>query len=208
MSALDAATARSREDWLMTLAASIAPHVERETSTIMPRIRIACGFTSGGARSKAIGECWSDDASADRTREIFIHPGESDERRVAAILTHEMIHAALPKGTGHKGPFLKAALALGFAKPVTRLYPTPAMWAWLEPIVNAMEPYPHARLNASISAKKKQTTRLLKAECGVCGYTVRVTAKWLDDAGAPYCGHVSHGRMVCEGYEAGEEDEE
>lgn len=36
------------------------------------------------------------------------------------------------------------------------------------------------------SAKKKQTTRLKKAECGLCGYTVRLTQKWID-VGLPLC---------------------
>jgi hypothetical protein len=35
--------------------------------------------------------------------------------------------------------------------------------------------------------KKPQGTRLLKAECGECGYTVRVTKKWLEAKGAPIC---------------------
>ena len=35
--------------------------------------------------------------------------------------------------------------------------------------------------------KKPQSTRLLKAECGECGYTVRVTKKWLEAKGAPIC---------------------
>ncbi len=30
-------------------------------------------------------------------------------------------------------------------------------------------------------------TRMLKACCGDCAYTVRVTRKWLDEAGAPLC---------------------
>jgi hypothetical protein len=55
--------------------------------------------------------------------------------------------------------------------------------------------------------KKKQSTRLLKASCSKCGYVVRVTAKWLKAAGAPYCGTKSHGRMVCDMPEDGEGEE-
>lgn len=50
------------------------------------------------------------------------------------------------------------------------------------------------------SAKKKQTTRLKKAECGLCGYTVRVTQKWLE-VGPPHC--PKHGAMELA---AGEEE--
>jgi hypothetical protein len=35
--------------------------------------------------------------------------------------------------------------------------------------------------------RKKQGTRLIKCECPECGYIARVTAKWLDEAGAPIC---------------------
>ena len=30
-------------------------------------------------------------------------------------------------------------------------------------------------------------SRLKKVACGACGYTARVTTKWLDQAGAPLC---------------------
>lgn len=41
----------------------------------------------------------------------------------------------------------------------------------------------------------KQTTRLMKAECAECGYTVRVTSKWLE-VGPPHC--PVHGAMAVE----------
>ena len=47
----------------------------------------------------------------------------------------------------------------------------------------------------SSNARKKQTTRLKKAICGECGYTVRVTSKWLE-VGPPHC--PLHGAMECE----------
>lgn len=50
--------------------------------------------------------------------------------------------------------------------------------------------------DAPISTRpKKQTARLLKAECAECGYTVRVTAKWLE-VGPPHC--PAHGAMNAE----------
>ncbi|WP_323162822.1 hypothetical protein [Stenotrophomonas maltophilia] len=43
------------------------------------------------------------------------------------------------------------------------------------------------------SRPKKQTTRLHKASCSECGYTVRVTSKWLE-IGPPHC--PAHGAMT------------
>lgn len=45
------------------------------------------------------------------------------------------------------------------------------------------------------SRPKPQTGRMLKACCGECGYTVRVTAKWLE-VGPPHC--PKHGAMNAE----------
>lgn len=42
------------------------------------------------------------------------------------------------------------------------------------------------------TAKPKQGTRLKKAECSQCGYTVRVTQRWLE-VGPPHC--PQHGAM-------------
>jgi hypothetical protein len=53
------------------------------------------------------------------------------------------------------------------------------------PILEAGGPYPHAEL--SKTATKKQGTRLLKLQCPICPYTVRITRKWLDSVGPPAC---------------------
>jgi 2-keto-4-pentenoate hydratase len=44
---------------------------------------------------------------------------------------------------------------------------------------------------------KKQGTRMLKATCegdGPCGYTVRLTAKWVQEVSPPHC--PKHGAMA------------
>lgn len=43
---------------------------------------------------------------------------------------------------------------------------------------------------------KKQTTRMVKCECGECGYIARTSQKWLDEVGPPHC--PSHGAMRVE----------
>ena len=53
-----------------------------------------------------------------------------------------------------------------------------------ESLVSGLEEYPHARLN--VSGRKVQTTRMLKASCPVCGYTIRLTSKWAN-LGLPSC---------------------
>lgn len=43
-------------------------------------------------------------------------------------------------------------------------------------------------------------TRMLKALCGDCAYTVRLTRKWLADAGPPLCPR-GHGALECPDWE-------
>lgn len=135
---------------------------------------------------------------------------EDDPATVAAILAHEMIHAALPQA-GHKRPFQIAAAKIGHTAPFTTSEATPEFMAWAGPIIAQLAPYPHRRLNAlsPVAQKKKQTGRMLKCQCEGCGYTVRTARKWLEDVGAPICPAEGHGRMTHEPLDAetGQEDE-
>lgn len=60
------------------------------------------------------------------------------------------------------------------------------------------------RSGQPVKLKRKQGTRLLKAYCGKCGYTVRVAKTWLE-IGTPLCGRKGHGRMVRDDFEGEEE---
>jgi hypothetical protein len=76
----------------------------------LPRYRVAIGFPSTGKRGKRIGECWDGRASADGTFEVLIRPDQSDPIEVAAILAHELVHAAVGLECGHN-PTLNARYA-------------------------------------------------------------------------------------------------
>lgn len=60
-----------------------------------------------------------------------------------------------------------------------------------------------APVGGASTAKPKQSTRLKKCECEECGYTVRVTQKWLD-VGAPHC--PEHGPMKAQGDDESQEE--
>ncbi|KXV33151.1 hypothetical protein AD940_14375 [Gluconobacter thailandicus] len=186
----------------------------------LPPFRVSVGFTSGGMKSAAIGECWNKSVSEDGKFEIFIGPGNADSMKVAAILAHELIHAAAGLTCGHKGDFAKIAIQLGFDKPLTHIGNVPANLAsWIAPFIEKVGEMPHARLRYSVAIDpafptpkrkpggmdlpsddeepasnrpKKQDARLIKATCPMCGYTVRVTRKWLE-IGPPHC--PEHGAM-------------
>lgn len=203
---------RLREDWLSLVAAAFMQHITDTTGLKFPPVRVTCGFPSRGGemggKTRVRGQCWSADASEDKHAEIFISPVEAEVDTVAAILAHELVHASIPEA-GHGKPFQAAMSKLGHVKPFTSAVPTDAFWAWARPILTEVGPYPHAMLVAMrpVAAPKKQTNRQLKAECieDGCGYTCRLTRKWIVEVGPPICPkHMLP--MICEGVGGDDED--
>ena len=198
-------TFSTREEYLAAFVAAARPVFAAAGFPIPAAVRVGVGWTSKGSKAKAIGECWSVACSDDGTWEIILSPALADGPRVADVLTHELIHAAVGLECGHKGAFLKAKHALGLDGKATATVAGPVWHDLFDAAVAALGDYPHARLDgAQSSGPKKQGTRMLKAECG-CGYAVRLTRKWAD-VGLPICG-VCEVRMTCDAIE-GEDDGE
>lgn len=189
---------QTREEWLTFVAQELRPHYKAAGYPIPEKVRFGVGFMATGYRSKHEGECWDFKASADKSVEIFINPAQYKPDRVAGILAHELVHAAV----GHEAPFKRACTALGLeGKPKSAEPGAEMVRNVIAPILKKAGALPHARLSAALK-RKKAGTRLLKAYCEECNYTVRVTAKWLA-VGAPLCGAFpkAHGRMVCDDFE-------
>ena len=100
----------TREQWLHELMAKLAPAFAELGKPLPTGVKLSCGYTSKGAKGRRIGECHY--CEGDR-REIFIRPDRHESEDVAAIVLHELIHAALGAGFGHGKEFKKIALALG-----------------------------------------------------------------------------------------------
>jgi len=203
----------TREAWLNYVTGRLASWFEDLDAPLPPRLRIAIGFTSGGRRGKSIGECWDNANSADGTFEVFIRPdlahsADAMPAQIAAILIHELVHAAVGIPAGHKAPFRRVAQALGLVGPMRATTAGPELLERLAPILDDAGPLPHARLETggATTSPKKQPTRMIKCECRECGYTIRTARKWLESAGAPICPHEGHGQMQHE--PLGEEGEE
>ena len=198
----------TREQWLNAVAARFAPEFKKLRSPLPP-FRVSLGFTSAGMRSVAIGECWTDTAVADGYHEIYIVPTIDDSSRIADILAHELCHVAAGIAAGHGAKFKRLALGLGLEGKMTATRGGEQFKKLFAPILTELGPIPHGRITGGgvstgpggprtkmpkpgggggilRSGPKKQGTRLLKAECPDCGYTVRVTRKWLSIA-IPKC---------------------
>jgi hypothetical protein len=203
----------STESWMRALIDELRPLYAACGLDIPANIRGTIAFTSrgkpeGGERRKGPGqwpaECWPACATDDGFCELFVRADHDDPLDIAKIVAHELIHACLPDAK-HGKAFRDAALRLGLEGPMRRALPGQVFSARLGDVVGVIGPLPRARLNfdrVTLSGllvadrPRKQTTRMLKAEClgGGCGYTVRVAARWITECGPPHC--PRHGAMT------------
>jgi len=210
---------KTREEWLLLLAEQIVPHIETHAAIAFPKYRVSCSWPLKGglARNGRVrGQCWAATASTDNHAEIFVSPYEDDPREVAVILAHELIHAALPDA-GHGPDFKHAAMAIGFKPPMRSANLTEQFWAWVEPVLANLPPYPHKSLNplrvvlkaqgdssgpqegeeptVPVGMAPPQKNRQMKCTCSKCGYIARTSRKWIDLSGPPICPVEGHGVM-------------
>ena len=174
----------TREAWLNAGVDALRSHFEAAGFPVPTVVRVSVGFPRGAR--KAVGQCWKQSAAKDKVSQVFVSPVQANGVDVLDTIAHELVHASLDCEGKHGAPFVKACKAVGLTsgKP-TSAVAGPELRATLEAIVAKLGEYPHAALSPSDTPK--QTTRLLKVACRECGYTARVTRKWLDDSGAPLC---------------------
>lgn len=183
---------QTREQWLEAAVEVMTPLFKQHGYDV-PKVRVACGWPSTRALSnkRALGEAWSSAAAKDKVAQIFISPYIEQpvaEYGVLPVLAHEIVHAVVGNKEGHNKVFGKCARAIGLEGKLTSTSGSKqfldAAQQWVETKLGA---YPHSQLNSLKRPTKKQTTRMVKCKCTECGYTVRTSRKWLDDAGAPLC---------------------
>ncbi len=170
----------TREAWLNAFVMFARTDFARVNAALPEKVRVSVGFTSTGARSTRIGECWQDTASSDGYFEIFLKPTIENDARMADILTHELVHAAVGISAGHGAPFKRVCNALGLVGRMTSTVASSDWYKWALPILKELGPMPYGQLVDGVStAKPKQKTNLLKVECDTCGFVARVTTKWI-----------------------------
>ena len=191
----------TREDWLIAAVELLRPHFKKAGYEI-PGVRVSCGWPVKGGlgtKKKVLGQCWSHEAASDGKFQIFVSPTiedtEGDDYAVLPVFIHELCHACVGIEAKHGADFKACATGVGLTGKMTSTVPSdelkPLMATWR----SVLGAYPHVKLDPKMSPVKKQTTRMFKCECRVetCGYTVRISRKWLDDVGVPHC--PKHGKM-------------
>ena len=179
----------NREVWLQD-AVNLLEKLFVKAGYEVPVVRVSCGWPSGTKRNgsgKTIGQCWYGQAAADGVCQLFISPLLKNSVDVVATLAHEIVHAVVGPEAKHGKPFKKCATAIGLEGKMTATHAGPALAVWIQTqIVTLIGDYPHAQLNPALGPKK-QATRMIKVQCGSCGYVARTTQKWLADVGPPLC---------------------
>jgi hypothetical protein len=184
----------TREEWLEKAVELARPYFKGAGSGFtVPEVRVSTGWPSHKATTKlrTLGQCWIPEAADDKKSHIFISPVVKESFRddgwgCLPILLHELCHAVTP-GDGHGHEFKTVARSIGLEGKLTSTTAGERALEWCRRVVEKIGEYPHAALNPTMSGKKKQTTRLVKCECGDCGYVARTTLKWIEEIGAPLC---------------------
>lgn len=179
---------KTREEWLNDFVTAARPVFANAGFHLPDKVRVSVGFTSGGRRGKAIGECWSDEASEDGYFEIFLRPSMQSDARICDVLTHELCHAAVGIKAGHGKQFKACMNAVGLGGKATSTVALEAWYKWSLPVLEALGPMPYGALTEGASSgKPKQATNLLKVECSECGWLARVTKKHIEPHGHLNC---------------------
>lgn len=187
----------TREEWLVAAKDRMRPWFAALGFPLPKRIRVSCGFTSSPRRS--LGQCWAEWVSRDKSFEIFITPVLDDPVEVLSVFVHELCHTAAGIAAGRRGPFRRAALAIGLEGPMRSTKPSRELKERLNALAEQLGPYPHAELRAftrkprtpggeppTTGPKPQAGSRLKKLSCPACGYLVRTTQKWIA-VGLPTC---------------------
>lgn len=189
-------------EWLENATLKLRGLFADKGYTVPEKVRVAWGWPSN-RKGGRIGECWFPPSSADGHSEIFLSPAigiparASESRRLAATITilatlaHELVHATQGAEAKHGPVFKRCATAIGLTGQMTATTAGPDFTIWATRMIEAegLNLFPAGGLTpgSGTAERKKQSTRLIKVCCPECGYTARVTNKWICDAGTPLC---------------------
>lgn len=172
----------NREEWLIAALPKVKALLVNAPNFKTPLLSIGLPSTRAlSAKKKAIGECWSDRCTDTGQATIFISPVLDSPLEILAVLTHELIHAAVGTQCGHRGAFAAVARASGLTGKMTATIPGGELTRRLQAIADELGTLPHARLNARAveTERKKQRTRQRLYECETCRQKIRAATNIL-----------------------------
>lgn len=191
------------------IAIARLPAAEREP---FDGIKMVYGAGQRGLRGVTYYNVWQNGHDDARPFVEVCAFGEHDWVQVAGTAIHELAHVLAGFEAGHRKGWKEACAKLGLrhcraagTKYSLGLF-TPDVRMAIAALPKPSDGEPKSFASQGITVRPKpctagrgscggrivQSTRLHKCECGDCGYTVRVSRKWLEK-GAPHC--PEHGAM-------------
>lgn len=184
---------KTREQWLEAAVKSLSETVLKDYD--VPTVRVSVGWPGGrGPKANVVGQCWKMETATDKVSQIFISPVVDGPVDALAVLTHELVHAMDNGESGHRGFFARTSKEIGYEAPFKGVNVSETLREKFVEIADDLGEYPHAAILPS-ERPKVQKTYMVKVvpspECHDCDpeYKLRMTEKWLDEAGAPLCPH-------------------
>ena len=180
----------TREDWLTDAVAQLRPIFDVIGKPIPNRIRVTAGHPINFKRNRRLGDCHAAGDSADRSIEICVSPTIAKPVAVFTVLLSQLCRAtagALSYGTAYESIATEVGLVPTNVDTLDKWKTCTgnSMFADLYgELIAGLGDYPHAALGVADS--RTQSTRMLKAFCPECSYTVRLTSKWAA-MGLPTC---------------------
>jgi len=177
----------TREEWLRRATEALRPVLAEHGAVLPSQLMLSCGWPKGKG-DDVIGQCWHPGACLDgKTTHVFISPAVEGAVRVLDILLHELVHAAVGTGHGHKGEFRRVALACGLTGKMTATVAGPTLLPRLEAMAKELGDYPHAALRAPKRRtwKRGATKELRLYSRTIPDYRVYVRRSQLIEHGAP-----------------------
>ena len=154
----------TREEWLIAGVEKFRPHYNGCKLEI-PDVHVSFGVPKGGLSKKRVrGECWNSVCTNNGSRHIFISPIEgADTLEILGILSHELLHSALPDDAKHGKKFKDGMAQLGLeGKTKNRRCPVPSFgalsrrWLW-----NWVTAHTHSVDSEGKERQKKQQENVL-----------------------------------------------
>ena len=212
----------THEQYIHSVAALVIKRVPKEKDAkYLKAIKLVYGSGGRGLRGTTFYEAWKNGVGSRRGSALveICAFGESDLIQLAGTTIHELGHVLAGIGVGHGKGWKDSCQVLGLRITAAggQAYGKDDfdedLWTSIQKLKKPSDGKPGTPTGFPAGSKPRKpkacsmgigsrggtsrglgsSSRLLKVACGTCGYTVRVTRKWLD-VGLPHC--PEHGPMV------------
>ncbi len=206
------------EEYIRKVVALATARLSKEDRAKLAGIKVAYGAGSPGTRGITFYSKWKNGTGDPLPFVEICAFGEESTLQLCGTTLHELGHVLAGMGNGHGSVWHECCARLG----LTGISAAGTVYAWdmieeglrkklkalkapddgapCEPLMNRFGRTVAVKgCTAGVGTKGGKSrgpgsgSRLIKVLCGECGYTARVSQKWIDKPGPPHC--PVHGAM-------------